>query len=362
MELEAVLGREELAAVRLRALYRKYGYLRYKMNKFEEYDFYARNKDFLVSEGIITFTDTNGKLMALKPDVTLSIIKNFRPQPGCVQKVYYEENVYRISDGTHSFKEILQAGLECLGDVGIYDICEVLLMAAQSLSEIAENWSLAISHLGLLSGVMDRCGVPQSLRPQLMNALHRRNSRELSALCADRCPGAAVLLSEICSLYLPLQEGICKLESLCPNQQAALAELKAVAETVDAPLYLDFSIAGSMEYYSGIAFNGYVEGLPGSVLSGGAYDNLLRRMGKKGGGVGFAVYLDQFERYGKEERDYDVDVLLLCPEDAEPARIAEAVRSLTEAGETVLAQRSRPEHLRCRRTLTLDGKDGADLA
>ena len=38
------------------------------MSKFEEYDFYAVNKDFLVSDSVITFTDTNGKLMALKPD------------------------------------------------------------------------------------------------------------------------------------------------------------------------------------------------------------------------------------------------------------------------------------------------------
>ena len=62
----------------LRSLYRSYGYTQYKMSKFEEYDLYAKNKDFLISDGVITFTDTNGKLMALKPDVTLSIIKNKR--------------------------------------------------------------------------------------------------------------------------------------------------------------------------------------------------------------------------------------------------------------------------------------------
>ena len=60
----------------LRKLYDRYGYARYKMGKFEEYDLYARNKDFLISDSVITFTDINGKLMALKPDVTLSIVKN----------------------------------------------------------------------------------------------------------------------------------------------------------------------------------------------------------------------------------------------------------------------------------------------
>ena len=63
---------------RLATLYDGYGYRRYKMNKFEQYDLYAGNKDFLQSAQVITFTDTNGQLMALKPDVTLSIIKNSR--------------------------------------------------------------------------------------------------------------------------------------------------------------------------------------------------------------------------------------------------------------------------------------------
>ena len=69
------LKTEEKVVFELREIYGKFGYLPYKMNKFEEYDLYVRNKDFLVSDNIITFTDADGKLMALKPDVTLSIVK-----------------------------------------------------------------------------------------------------------------------------------------------------------------------------------------------------------------------------------------------------------------------------------------------
>ena len=68
----------EIAIYKLRELYESFGYSQYKMSKFEEYDLYVRNKSFLVSDHIITFTDTDGKLMALKPDVTLSIVKNSR--------------------------------------------------------------------------------------------------------------------------------------------------------------------------------------------------------------------------------------------------------------------------------------------
>ena len=105
----------------VQALYNRYGYRPYRMNKFEEYDLYARNKDFLISDSVITFTDRNGKLMALKPDVTLSIVKN-TADTGSVQKLSYQENVYRVSKGSDSFRELLQVGLECLGRIDDYCI------------------------------------------------------------------------------------------------------------------------------------------------------------------------------------------------------------------------------------------------
>ncbi|MBR4872505.1 MAG: ATP phosphoribosyltransferase regulatory subunit, partial [Clostridia bacterium] len=110
---ETVTKRDERALYELRSLYRRYGYAQYKMSKFEEYDLYVRNKSFLLSDHVITFTDTDGKLMALKPDVTLSIVKNSKDRTDGVRKVYYNENVYRVPKGDISFREIMQTGLEC---------------------------------------------------------------------------------------------------------------------------------------------------------------------------------------------------------------------------------------------------------
>ena len=133
--MDYILRSEEKAIFKLRNLYESYGYRPFKMSRFEEYDLYTRNKDFLVSDSIITFTDTNGVLMALKPDVTLSIIKDSTDITGSVKKVYYNENVYRVSKGTQSFKEIVQTGLECLGDVDEYIICE---KSAKQLQEASD--------------------------------------------------------------------------------------------------------------------------------------------------------------------------------------------------------------------------------
>ena len=71
-----VLSQCEKAIMCLRSLYRQYGYTQYKMSRFEEYGLYADNKAFLSSGDIVTFTGTGGRLMALRPDVTLSIAKN----------------------------------------------------------------------------------------------------------------------------------------------------------------------------------------------------------------------------------------------------------------------------------------------
>ena len=112
-----ILKNEEKILFSLRELYSKYGYQHYKMNRFEEYDLYIRNKDFLLSDQIITFSDRSGRLLAMKPDVTLSIIKNIQDAPDGVQKLYYNENVYRLSAKTKQFKEIMQVGLECIGNI-----------------------------------------------------------------------------------------------------------------------------------------------------------------------------------------------------------------------------------------------------
>ena len=79
---ERLLRSSEVAELSLRSLYSRHGYLPFKMSKFEEYDLYVRNKDFLISDNVITFNDTDGRLLAMKPDVTLSIIKNTTVEPG----------------------------------------------------------------------------------------------------------------------------------------------------------------------------------------------------------------------------------------------------------------------------------------
>ena len=147
---DELMQKSERTVLGLQQMYLDAGYAPYRMSKFEEYDLYADKKDFLISDNVITFTDTSGRLMALKPDVTLSIVKNLGDRPDEVQKVFYRENVYRVSRGTGSYKEMLQAGLECIGKVGRAELLEVIRLAAQSLAQISARSVLALSSLDVI--------------------------------------------------------------------------------------------------------------------------------------------------------------------------------------------------------------------
>ena len=350
---EYPLKREERVLFQLRALYQKYGYAQYKMGKFEEYDLYVRNKDFLVSDGVITFTDTDGRLMALKPDVTLSIIKNTRDVDDCVQKVCYSENVYRISGSTRQFKEIMQTGLECIGDVDLYNLCEVIGLAAQSLDAIDAENVLELSHLGGIAALVNELDLEEDVQAAVLACIGEKNADGIRKLCPGKDIGAP---RQLISSHGSPEQVISALRPWCKQglAKAALEELETVTKLVDRPnVQIDFSIVNDMNYYNGIVFQGYIRGIPSGVLSGGQYDKLMQRMGRQSRAVGFAIYMDLLERLGGEGREYDVDTLLLYDRKADVPTLARAVEALSREG-SVLAQRAIPEKLKYRRLVRLE--------
>ena len=79
----------ERCTLQLRVLYEAAGYRKYRCARFEEYDLYQENQRFLNNTQVITFTDLDGHLRAIRPDVTLSIAKNAQPAPGECKRYYY---------------------------------------------------------------------------------------------------------------------------------------------------------------------------------------------------------------------------------------------------------------------------------
>ncbi len=302
-----ILDDTEKITFALRALWREYGYARYRMGKFEEYDLYGRNKDFLISDQVITFTDTNGKLMALKPDVTLSIIKNHRDEPDALRKLCYNETVYRVSKGSNAFREIMQAGLECIGSVDVECVGEMLLLAAKSLALCASGFVLEVSQLDVLLAFVNGVSDDGAVRREILKHVGEKNAHGIAEVCrANGVPEEkAGALRALLELYGRREDVLPRLRELCAGRglDAELDGLCAALSALEGSgledrVQIDFSSVSNMNYYNGILFKGFVEGIPGSVLSGGQYDKLMRKMGKRSRAVGFAVYLDMLERLG----------------------------------------------------------------
>ena len=294
---------KERASFALRALYEAAGCRKYHMGRFEEYGLYQENRSFLSSEQVITFTDLDGRLLALKPDVTLSIAKTAQPAEGETLKYYYHENVYRPSAESHTFKEISQMGLEVLGKVDGGQVQQTVLLAAKSLEQLGAAWVLEVSHMGYLFGLFDALEVPANARPALLKLLREKNAHELRAAAktAGLSEDAADTLTQLLDLCGGYEETLARAEGFCKNERmrAAAAELRALAAPLKAAggsIRLDLTLAGEMEYYNGLVFQGYLQGLPRPLLKGGRYDLLMQKFTPGADAVGFAVYLDELDR------------------------------------------------------------------
>lgn len=367
-----VFGAAERVIFALRERYLRFGYTPYRMSKFEEYDLYSRNKDFLISDSVITFTDRDGKLMALKPDVTLSIIKNTRGLSGGehpkTAKLFYNENVYRVSKGTNSFKEIMQAGVECIGDIDRYQIGEVLYLAAESLMCISERFVLAISDLDILLVFVERITSRRPLQEQIIRCVSEKNTHGIREICRDNDipQEAADGLIALLGAYGKASEVLPGIRDLCADAGAMeeYDELCRAIRVFDGSdmqdnVHIDFSVVSDTGYYNGIIFKGFVSGVPGAVLSGGRYDRLMQKMHRRSRAIGFAVYLDMLDRLMDDDDGYDADIVLVYNDaDCDPARLRRAAQRYIEAGRSVCVTKDPDPDLKYKeRILYTEGDD-----
>ena len=211
---------------------------------------------------------------------------------------------------------------------------------------------LQVSHMGVLKDLMRGIESEQA-REQITKCIGEKNPHELRAAAeaAEVDPETVAVLEKLVSSYGSWEEVEEELEAmpLSEDGKAAVEELKSVfdvlrADGLDQNVRMDFSMVNDMTYYSGICFQGFVNGVPHSVLSGGQYDPLMDRMNKQGGAIGFAVYLDYLDRLSSDK--IDPDVLLLYSENDRADDVYQAASRIIFRGNSVLAERHVPENLR----------------
>ena len=358
-----ILKTDEKIAFLLRSLYHRFGYNHYKMKKFEEYELYARNRDFLSSESIISFTDTTGKLMALKPDVTLSIINNSQDDKNQIKKLYYDENVYRLNKGFSSYSEIRQIGLECIGYLSIYEICEVVGLALKSLENITEYYIFEISHIGLLNSIFEENKIQDGIKNKILNCIRSKSIDEFDMICKNEQIDENIInkLKVFMKNFRSIDEAISELRNICSTEisKKEMDEFNEVLNFIKQMGYnenskVNFALTNDINYYSGVAFKGYVMGIPSGIISGGQYDNLMEKMGRTSNAIGFAVYLNELKRLGSSKSEYDVDILLL--HGGYMAEAVNEVKILSKYGKSVWVSDFIPKNIKYRKLLKMTDK------
>jgi len=207
--------------------------------------------------------------------------------------------------------------------------------------------------------MLDSFGIASDIRTDILKCIGEKNLHELARIAeAAGVSEASVKALSALALMCGTPDAVAaELRSLGCPEEPLVQLLTVVQPLIDAGfsdmLAIDFSVVNDMRYYNGIIFKGFVDGVPTGVLSGGRYDALIQKMGRRAGAIGFAVYLDQLERLEESGEQYDVDVVLLYDADMSVAAVHEAVRSFTGAGLRVTAQRTLPEKLRYRQLIRL---------
>lgn len=299
--------KKEILSFKLRELFLSQGFSLYEMNTFEPYSFYLENMDFLSSKDILYFADKDGTLMALKPDITLSIIKNLDTTVD-KHKLYYSENIYRVPRASEKFQEILQFGVEVIGRLSDEDMFNLIYLAAKSLLIIDDNPVLLISDNSIYQKLIEQAGLSK-IQDKIFTAFQNKNLLLLNEVLQDRADEKySAIFKALLFLHLPLDPGIRELETILTDEvfRENIEYLRDLynylaSRDLQTKVFLDFSIPEGLKYYDKISFTGIIPEVSSEILKGGEYSNLVRSKEKSYQASGFAIYLEKIDFNGREQ-------------------------------------------------------------
>ena len=341
-------GDGQALPVKLSALFSSYGYKKYRMSRFEEYSLYAQNFDFLAGSNVITFGGADGKLLALRPDVTLSIAKNTKASLERGEKLYYHESVYRQAHGNLGYEEIDQMGVEHIGRVDLLTIAEQVELILRSLRLLSNDYALDISHSGLVHGMVSELKLDQRAKAEVYDCIKKKSVHAFSELMKKEGVSdvSAAKVRRLIELSGPIDEALAELGTLISGEEAAEAyvQLTALSHEVGrmgegGRLRLDFSVFNHLDYYNGVIFNGFIKEYPKAVIVGGQYDKLLQKLGKNAQALGFAVNLGAAPSGHKRA----LDAAIVYDESDGVFEVLDAAQKLREKGKSVYVGTTPPQ-------------------
>jgi ATP phosphoribosyltransferase regulatory subunit len=251
--------------------------------------------------------DTDGRLLALRPDVTSSVARAAAtlfagaPRP---LRFCYAASVFRQRPRSRAEwrRQGRQLGCELIGAGRADADIEVLVIAAEVLGRLglAGSYRITLNHVGVFNGVAEQLGLSTDAREAMRRLVDARDAGALGDFLkslgrSDATAGRAARLARL-SGGRTIPEGAREILSN-ERSRAALDELEKLLTAVETlglseGFSVDLSDVSGLDYYTGLVFKIYVEGAGGRVGGGGRYDDLTANFGRREPAVGFVLDLD----------------------------------------------------------------------
>ena len=313
------MSKKDLVLLNIRKMYDSYGYKKISLPSFEEYDLYNENKDF-IDRNVLTVMSPNGKLLALRPDITLSVAKKVsKDQSLKYSKIYYQENTYNLTKYV-GYEEDEQLGIELIGKESMFLDFEIINLAVKSLYIINKKSMIILSHAGFISSIFENFDLEYEIKEEILDCINRKNSHDIQKILkrnehiSENVKKLIYKIPELSGNLENIEKELLKYE-INGNTKKILSELKQLNSLLmkfykKSKIIFDFSVVKNLNYYNGIILQGYIEGFPNVILTGGRYDKLFEKFGVDTGAVGFAILTDGLKGYYKDTDKKDFEVLI----------------------------------------------------
>ena len=253
------------------------------------YDLFEQGMGQTEAQRGFRFTDNDGRLLALRPDVTSSVARIAatlladRPRP---LRFCYAAPVFKQQPQSHAEwrRENTQLGCELIGSGGVQADLEVLRLAAEILSrlDLQSSYCITINHVEIFNGIAAQLDLDAPAREQLRRLI---DTRETAFLQLPQLTGERDVLQAA-------REVISNERSLAALNVLEDLWFEIESRGLQNEFEIDLGDVPSLDYYTGLTLKIFVHGAGASVGRGGRYDRLTGNFGRAEPAVGFVLNLD----------------------------------------------------------------------
>lgn len=291
------------------SVFSKWGYQEVITPIFEYLDVFSRGVGEEFLNRAYKFVDrATGRVMVLRPDITPQIARiaatllNNHPLP---IRLCYSANVFRHEE-EHAGREreIFQIGAEMVGPPYTASDAEMVFLVIEILQKLKlKSFKVILGEMSYTRGILKPLEPSSELYRNVLCSVAKKEASHLETLLTKgKVPDT--LKRQILSLLdLFGEEEVFEAAHTLsddPSCRAGLRRLKKVYTLLkDAGhvehLLIDLGEVRGLDYYTGIIFEVFAEGVGVELGGGGRYDHLLEKFGAASPSTGFALRIERIE-------------------------------------------------------------------